>query len=172
MARSRSTKAQNARPVDFKSAIYIGEDVMPAFPEGSSIEIILPNGNKESYAYPYDPVSTATWVEGMATVIIKDGNQSVEHFQIVDPTNIANNYNQLMGILKDIDAVIESRLTGGGILQTTINNKTLISESLSSLYAIRAAYVKRINAVLAKINKTNPNNPIKSISRFNRGYKF
>ncbi|MHC3292342.1 hypothetical protein ACXOER_05010, partial [Salmonella enterica] len=105
-------------------------------------------------------------------VIIKDGNQSVEHFQIVDPTNIANNYNQLMGILKDIDAVIESRLTGGGILQTTINNKTLISESLSSLYAIRAAYVKRINAELAKINKTNPNNPIKSISRFNRGYKF
>lgn len=42
MARSRSTKAQNARPVDFKSAIYIGEDVMPAFPKDLVLKLFYP----------------------------------------------------------------------------------------------------------------------------------
>lgn len=167
--RKNARAATTGRPVDFRSSIYIGEDITPSFGVDSSIEIVLPNGTKEQYDYPYTAISTGAWIQGMATVIIKDGVLSVEHFQIIDPTDLANTYNDLMSILKDIDVVIENKLAGGGIIQTTINNKTLISESLSSLYAIRASYVKRINAEIAKMNKAQPNNPIKSISRFTRG---
>lgn len=175
MAPRKNTKTVvDARSVDFTSVIYVGEDVIPSFPDDSSIEVILPDGTKETYSYPYTPINTSKWKTGMATVIIKDKGQRVEHFNIVDPTDIATNYNQLMQILNEIDLVIELRLTAGGVVQTTINNKTLISETLSSLYAIRSSYVKRINNELSKINKKQPNNPIKSISRFTRGggYKF
>lgn len=168
--RKNAKAAATVRLVDFTSDIYIGESIQPNFGIDSAIEIILPSGEKEWGSHPYEPISTNPWKPGMATVIIKENEQHrVQHFNIINPVEIANQYNQLTGILKEIDLVIEARLSNGGVLQTSINNKSLTNESLSALYAIRSAYVKRINNELAKINKTQQNNPIKSITRFTRG---
>lgn len=160
------------RPVDFKSDIFVGETIIPAFPDDSSIEIIDPKANRFSYSAPYTPIYTEDWSEGMATaIIVVNGVSTVQHFQIVNPITAATQYNQILAILAEIDKVIADRLAGGGTITVTINNKTLMSESLSSLYALRSLYVNRANAELAKVKGTNPDNPIKSISRFTRGRK-
>ncbi|EEZ7286031.1 TPA: hypothetical protein RPP24_004554 [Escherichia coli] len=46
-----------------------------------------------------------------------------------------------------------------------------MSETLAQLYAMRANYIKRANAELAKMKNATPDNPIKSITFFNRGRK-
>jgi len=160
------------RPVDFKTDIFVGKTIQPALPDDSTVEIIDPKAQRYSYSAPYTPINTKDWAEGMATaIIVVNGVSTVQHFQIVDPITAATQYNQIMAILAEIDKVIEDRLAGGGTITVTINNKTLMSESLSSLYALRALYVNRANAELAKAKGTNPDNPIKSISRFTRGRK-
>ena len=107
----------------------------------------------------------------MYTVIITDKTRSVKQFNMIDPLEAATTYNQIIDIIKDIDNVIDARLQNGGVYQTSINNKSLMSETLAQLYAMRANYIKRANAELAKMKNTVPDNPIKSITFFNRGRK-
>ncbi|QUG75866.1 hypothetical protein GKQ23_13075 [Erwinia sp. E602] len=170
MAPRKLVATNSGRQTDFTDQIYIGETIQPSFPEGSSIEIIDSAANRYTFQYPYSTIKTDTWAEGMATIIIKTSTNTVRYFQIIDPISTADKYNQLMKILNEIDKVIESRLSGGGQISITINNKTLTNESLSQLYLIRASYVNRINAELAKIKGKNPDNPIKSITNF-KGYR-
>ncbi len=144
--------------VDFSQDIYIGDNIVPTFGDGSSIEIISSKGNKYNYSSPYSPIDTSSWPQGMYTVIITDKTRSVKQFNVIDPLEAASTYNQIIGIIKDIDNVIDARLQ-------------LMSETLAQLYAMRANYIKRANAELAKMKNATPDNPIKSITFFNRGRK-
>lgn len=89
--------------------------------------------------------------------------------EIVNPSKGTEEYAQLISLLKDIDAVIDARVKGGGVYSLTINNKTLISESLTNLENMRIRYIKRANAVWASMNDqpTNGNGrPFKSMTVF------
>ena len=47
--------------VDFSQDIYIGDNIVPTFGDGSSIEIISSKGVKYNYSYPYSPIDTSSW---------------------------------------------------------------------------------------------------------------
>ncbi|WP_213712566.1 hypothetical protein [Cedecea lapagei] len=155
---------------DFSQNVYVGETILPSFGKDTSIEIITADAKKLTYQFPYEDIDTSSWAEGMYTVLIHDKNMDVKMFEVINPLNIASTYTQLMNVIKEIDAVVEARLSAGGVLSTTINNKTLLNESLQSLYNLRSQYVRRANAEVAKIQRKDPGNPIKSISTFKRGF--
>ncbi|MCK7131729.1 hypothetical protein [Enterobacter bugandensis] len=89
--------------------------------------------------------------------------------EIIDPTKYTTEYSQLLKLISDIDEVIKSRVDGGGVYSTTINNKTLISESLTNLENMRIRYIKRANALWASMNDQPVNGngkPFKSVTVF------
>ncbi|WP_052050237.1 hypothetical protein [Cedecea neteri] len=89
--------------------------------------------------------------------------------EIINPAKYTSEYSQLVNLIKEIDAVIEARVAGGGVYSATINNKTLISETLSNLENMRIRYIKRANALWASMNDQPVNGngkPIKSITVF------
>lgn len=80
-----------------------------------------------------------------------------------------NEYAKLKGMIDEIDQVIAVKISGGANYSITINNKTLVSESLNSLESMRARYVKRAHTLWAKMNGVNVSGngkPIKSITVF------
>lgn len=178
MATKKTDVAQVAASTDgmkvkLNSTIYIGETILLDFTKDSTVKLITADGQELVYQYPYSDIDTSGWAEGMYTALIKENKkQSVQLFQVEDPHNVAKTYNMLVKIIEEIDSIVSMRLSGGGVLSTTINNKTLLNESLSSLYKLRAGYVKRANAELGKINGSNQGNPIKSVTNFSRGYKL
>ncbi|HCI4682149.1 hypothetical protein [Klebsiella pneumoniae] len=98
-------------------------------------------------------------------------NNSVSTFtsEVINPVMHTNEYVKLKGMIDEIDQVIAVKISGGANYSITINNKTLVSESLSSLESMRERYVKRANALWAKMNGINVSGngkPIKSITVF------
>ncbi|ENV5883840.1 hypothetical protein ACFIPR_003208 [Enterobacter kobei] len=168
---TKKTTTTDGMKVKLDGTIYVGETILLDYPKDSTVKIITTDGKELIYQYPYSDIDTTDWVEGMYTALIKESKtQSVKLFQVEDPHNITKTYNMLVKIINEIDLVVDARLSGGGVLSTTINNKTLLNESLASLYKLRAGYVKRANAELGKINGSNQGNPIKSYTNFSRGY--
>jgi hypothetical protein len=103
-------------------------------------------------------------------VRFKDG-QGIENYsfitEIIDASKNTSEYAKLIEIINEIDEVIRVRMAGGGVYSTTINNKSLVSETLSSLENMRIRYIKRANAIWAKMNGLPANGdgrPIKSIT--------
>lgn len=89
--------------------------------------------------------------------------------EVINPAKYTTEYAQLLEIIKEIDAVIEARVSGGGVYSTTINNKTLVSETLTNLENMRIRYIKRANALWAMMNDQPANGngrPFKSITVF------
>ncbi|HIE5387125.1 TPA: hypothetical protein ACXNPR_000423 [Enterobacter cancerogenus] len=89
--------------------------------------------------------------------------------ELIDPTKYTTEYSQLLKLISEIDQVIESRVAGGGVYSTTINNKTLISESLTNLENMRIRYIKRANALWASMHDLPVNGngkPFKSVTVF------
>ncbi|POU02322.1 hypothetical protein C3369_07600 [Escherichia sp. ESNIH1] len=173
MARARiATKfaTTTGRLIDFTQIVYVGETILINLPADSSVEIIGADGVKYNFACPYSDIDTSQWASGMTTAVISNGTTRVKIFEVINPIDITSKYNQLLKIIEEIDAVVEARLHNGGVLSTTINNKTLMNETLTNLYIIRSKYVKQANAELSKINSTSTGNPIKSITTFKRGY--
>ncbi|UCQ40058.1 hypothetical protein DCF38_10970 [Edwardsiella piscicida] len=150
---------------DFSNPLYIGQ----AFTPKMSVTVINPLGQSVQYTTAMQ-IPTDTWSAGIWTAIVKnsDGTMQVIHFEVIDPKAISSNIKQLQDILNEIDAVVESRLKNDGVITTTINNKTLVSESLSTLYQLRQHYKKRLADEMKKINKTNSSPIIKSITTFGR----
>ncbi|WP_369115596.1 hypothetical protein AB4X16_05605 [Edwardsiella tarda] len=150
---------------DFTKPIYIGQ----AFTPKMDVTVINPLGQSVQYTTAMQ-IPTDTWSAGIWTAIVKnsDGTMQVIHFEVIDPKAISSNIKQLQDILNEIDAVVKSRLQNDGVITTTINNKSLISESLSSLYQLRQHYKKRLADEMKKINKTNSSPIIKSITTFGR----
>lgn len=89
--------------------------------------------------------------------------------ELIDPTRYTAEYSQLIKLIEEIDSVIETRIAGGGVYSTTINNKTLISETLTNLENMRIRYIKRANALWASMNEQPVNGngkPFKSVTVF------
>lgn len=89
--------------------------------------------------------------------------------EIINPAKYTNEYSQLLKMIKEIDQVIADRVAGGGVYSTTINNKTLISETLTNLENMRIRYIKRANALWASMNDLPVNGngkPFKSVTVF------
>ncbi len=98
------------------------------------------------------------------------GNTSEQFVsEIIDPTKYTEEYSQLIELIKELDDIIKVRVGGGGVYSTTINNKSLISESLTNLENMRIRYIKRANALWASMNDQPVNGngkPIKSVTVF------
>lgn len=89
--------------------------------------------------------------------------------ELIDPTKYTTEYSQLISLIKEIDEVIADKVAGGGVYTTTINNKTLISESLTNLENMRIRYIKRANTLWASMNDQPVNGngkPFKSVTVF------
>ena len=114
-------------------------------------------------------INTSTASEMLFCTEINDGIVSTFTSEVINPTLHSNEYAKLKGMIVEIDAVIESKISGGANYSITINNKTLVSESLSSLEAMRERYVKRANMLFMKMNgqaASGNGKPIKSITVF------
>lgn len=101
--------------------------------------------------------------------LISNGQASTFTSEVIDPLLYTSEYSQLKQMISEIDQVIANKIAGGANYSITINNKTLVSESLSSLESMRERYVKRANALFVKMNGGNFSNggkPIKSITVF------
>jgi len=100
---------------------------------------------------------------------ISNGQASTFTSEVINPALFTSEYGQLKNMISEIDQVIASKIAGGANYSITINNKTLISESLSSLEAMRERYVKRANSIFVKMNGgtvSGNGKPIKSITVF------
>lgn len=89
--------------------------------------------------------------------------------ELIDPTKYTTEYSQLIKMISEIDQVIADKVAGGGVYSTTINNKTLISETLTNLENMRIRYIKRANALWASMNDLPVNGngkPFKSVTVF------
>ncbi|WP_370557722.1 hypothetical protein [Edwardsiella tarda] len=151
---------------DFTKPIYIGQTFTPKM----DVTVINPLGQSVEYTTAMQIPTDTAWSAGIWTAIVKnsDGTMQVLPFEVIDPKALASNIKQLQDILNEIDVVVEARLKNDGVVTTTINNKSLISESLSSLYQLRQHYKKRLADEMKKINKTNSSPIIKSITTFGR----
>lgn len=100
---------------------------------------------------------------------MSNGQASTFTSEVINPLFYTSEYSQLKEMISEIDQVIANKIAGGANYSITINNKTLVSESLSSLESMRERYVKRANALFLKMNGgtfSNGGKPIKSITVF------
>ncbi|EPY3962334.1 TPA: hypothetical protein ACKFTV_002217 [Klebsiella pneumoniae] len=89
--------------------------------------------------------------------------------EVINPAKYTSEYSQILALIKELDEVIQQKVEGGGVYSTTINNKTLVSESLTNLENMRIRYIKRANAIWAAMNDQPANGngrPIKSVTVF------
>lgn len=98
------------------------------------------------------------------------GNKTVNFIsEVINPTKYTTEYSKITKLIQELDEVIHQKVEGGGVYSTTINNKTLVSESLTNLENMRIRYIKRANALWAAMNDQPANGngrPIKSVTVF------
>ncbi|WP_312228989.1 hypothetical protein [Pseudescherichia sp.] len=112
-------------------------------------------------------ISTAN--EMLFCTQITNGNASTFTSEVINPVLYTSEYAKLREQIEVLEEVIASKISGGAVYSLSINGKALLSESLSSLEAMRAVYIKRANALWAKMNgqPTSGNGkPFKSITVF------
>lgn len=100
---------------------------------------------------------------------ITNGNASTFTSEVINPVLYTSEYAKLREQIAVLDEVIANKISGGAVYSLSINGKALLSESLSSLEAMRALYIKKANALWAKMNgqPTSGNGrPFKSITVF------
>ena len=107
--------------------------------------------------------------EKLFCTAITNGVSSTSLTEVIDPTKHTEEYARLRNFVEEIEAVIEAKIQGGANYSITINNKTLVSESLANLEDMRTRYIKRLNALWAKMNgqqSSGDGKPFKSITVF------
>jgi len=107
--------------------------------------------------------------EKLFCVVISGNKTSNFVSEVINPAKYTTEYAQLIKLIQEIDTVIEARVAGGGVYSTTINNKSLVSETLTNLENMRIRYIKRANALWASMNDQPVNGngkPIKSVTVF------
>ncbi|HIF6677105.1 TPA: hypothetical protein ACX37K_000639 [Serratia marcescens] len=153
--------------------VYIGETLVYHQDVNESTTLVSPRQTKIEITQTSTPISTDTWESGMWTQIVKDDMsiKAVSTFAVIDPLETTSKYQDLLKTLKEIDEVITMRISGGLITTTTINNKTLVNESLEVLYRLKEQYTLQANKELLKLNGKNGDGkqPIKSITKLHRG---
>jgi len=141
-----------------KEQIFIGEKITEVIPANSTLKI----GNRETTVFEYSnltdsdtsiQIDTAKWETGTFSVVLnKSGAISISTTDIIDPLAVTDELNHCKMMIKEIDQVIEDR-TKNAVTTVTVNNKTIVNESLDALYKVRSLYVKRVNDILKKKNK-------------------
>ncbi|EGT3596290.1 MULTISPECIES: hypothetical protein [Serratia] len=153
--------------------VYIGETIVYYQDVNESTTLVSPSQTKIEITQTSTPISTVNWESGMWTQILKDDMsiKAVSTFVVVDPLETTTRYQDLLKTLKEIDEVIAMRISGGLITTTTINNKTLVNESLEVLYRLKEQYTQQANKELLKLNGKSGDGkqPIKSITKLHRG---
>lgn len=141
-----------------KEQIFIGEKITEVIPANSTLKI----GNRETTVFEYSnltdsdtsiQIDTSKWETGTFSVVLnKSGAISISTTDIIDPLAVTDELNHCKMMIKEIDQVIEDR-TKNAVTTVTINNKTIVNESLDALYKVRSLYVRRANDILKKKNK-------------------
>lgn len=141
-----------------KEQIFIGEKITEVIPANSTLKI----GNRETTVFEYSnltdsdtsiQIDTSKWETGTFSVVLnKSGAITISTTDIIDPLAVTDELNHCKMMIKEIDQVIEDR-TKNAVTIVTMNNKTIVNESLDALYKVRSLYVKRANDILKKKNK-------------------
>lgn len=152
--------------------VYIGEVIIYHQNDSETTTLVSPNKTKKEISGETTAISTEQWEAGLWTQIIKTDMSISEviHFTVIDPIASSDKYQELLKMLDDIDQLIKMRVAGGLITTTSINNKTLVNESLDVLYRLKDQYTKQANKELLKLNGKSGNGqrPILSITKLNR----
>lgn len=152
--------------------VYIGEVIIYHQNDSETTTLVSPNKTKTEISTETTAISTDQWEAGLWTQIIKTDMSISEviHFTVIDPIASSEKYQELLKMLEDIDQLIKMRVAGGLITTTSINNKTLVNESLDVLYRLKDQYTKQANKELLKLNGKSGDGqrPIKSITKLHR----
>ncbi|CAI1549837.1 MULTISPECIES: hypothetical protein [Serratia] len=152
--------------------VYIGEVIIYHQNDSETTTLVSPNKTKKEISGETTAISTELWEAGLWTQIIKTDMSisDVIHFTVIDPIASSEKYQELLKMLDDIDQLIKMRIAGGLITTTSINNKTLVNESLDVLYRLKDQYTKQANKELLKLNGKPDygQRPIKSITKLHR----
>lgn len=149
-------------PVSFKlppnSTLFVN-----SLSTGSSTSFSNP-GNSESEQVLL--IDQTTGQDNLYCILVSNGSNENFVSNVINPSSYTTEYTKLKDMIKELDAVIEDRVKGGGVTTLTINNKTLVSESLDSLESMRSRYIKRANTLWGLMTGTQNSNskPIKSIT--------
>ncbi|MEN3752507.1 hypothetical protein ABC733_06680 [Mangrovibacter sp. SLW1] len=153
-----------------KETIYIGGTIIEAIPASSTLKI----GNSTQTLYEYSNTSdiqttqsidTSTWTEGTyAYVLNNNGTITINNITVIDPMKSADELSYAKTMVKEIDSIIENRAKNA-TTQITINNKTIVNDSIDSLYKLRALFIERIN----RLQKKNSSGIFKSITIMKKG---
>lgn len=135
----------------------------------SGLSTSLDNLQSDTSKEFFLPLAISTASEMLFCTQITNNNVSTFTSEVINPVLHTSEYAKLKQMIDEIDAVIANKISGGANYSITINNKTLVSESLNSLETMRERYVKRANALWAKMNGLNVSGngrPFKSITVF------
>lgn len=141
-----------------KDKIYIGEK----FSEIVQAQTKLTVGNTTSNIYQYDnstdnpiavEIDTSSWVAGQyATVVNAGGTITIGSVVVEDPLASVDELSYLLSMIKEIDTIVQDRARNKAS-QITINNKTIVNDSIDSLLHLRNVYVNRANELKKKNKK-------------------
>lgn len=142
---------------NMKEQIFIGETFTEVIPGNSTLKI----GNRETTVFEYENqtssdtgilIDTSEWIAGTFSVVLnQSGVISISTTDIIDPLSTSDELNDCKTMIKEIDQIISDRAKNA-VTTITINNKTIVNESLDVLYRIRNLYVQRANDILKKKN--------------------
>lgn len=156
-----------SNPMDIKVVVPTETILIISFTtSGKSISLDNLQGNTSKEFTVELDMSTAQ--ELLFCTQVSNGYASTFTSEVINPVLYTSEYAKLRQMIAEIDSVIANKVSGGANITITINNKTLVSESLSSLESMRERYIKRANALFMKMNGSTSNGgkPIKSITVF------
>lgn len=154
-----------------KENIYIGEKFSETIPANSTLMVgnttttlvELSNPSTESVV---ESIDTSTWAAGLYSVVLNQaGKISVSTCQVIDPLAEVTEIQDARNMVSEIDQIIEDRAQNA-VTQVTINNKTIINESLDVLMRLRTYYVNKANSLLKKQSASGNGGMFKSITVF------
>lgn len=153
-----------------KEKIYIGEKLSEVIPANSTLKV----GNSIQTLYEYSNTSevqstqtidTSPWTEGTyAYVLNNNGAIEISNVLVIDPLNSSDELAYCRTMINEIDTIIQDRAKNA-VTELTINNKTIVNDSIDSLYRLRQLYISRINS----LTKKNSSGVFKSITVMKTG---
>lgn len=143
-----------------KDTIYVGETIEETIPGSTTLTI----GNGTTKLTTLKNISTQSVVETISTENWKPGNYAavwnisgvigVTLIHVVDPLQKADELQYLITMISEIDNVIQDRATNA-VTQVTINNRTIIHESIDVLLRLRSTFVERANKLRKQQKRTS-----------------